>query len=690
MNAGQDKGAFRVALEGRQRLAGPNQLAPWPLVAARIALQGVPQGDLWERLLRSVERQVLPFAVHPLWPPGEPTRPAVAERLAAFSLALQRAVGLDLWKRGCLALPDGRFLVHLETLAPELSESALELACDLAAIASAPEPKTEALDTAVVEALRRLRAERPPRVALLPLRQIHRSGLPWRRLANPPASLELGYGAAARRVRITLPDDQEVSGYRLCGDKTTTLELLRAAGIPVPESQPAPSFEAAAAFARRIGYPVVLKPREGSLAKGVVVNLRSEAELRQAWEARPPRERMVVERFVRGFPHRLLVMDGRLVHAVRRFGPEVVGDGEATVSALIERMSAEPQRNTNDDMALESFDPAEDPHSFRCALEVQGLTPQSVPAAGQSVWLGYVPLHRFKSTRDVMDRMHPAVATLAETVADVLDMKTAGIDYLTPDISEPPERQGSAINEVNAAPWLSVHVQATPSLNLTEPLLRRRLGAAEGRIPLCALADDAPEGLARLVLSWLRRAGRPFAFAAAEGAWLADGRKLPKLNALLPAAQLLRDRRVAAALISLDRRAFLAHGLPFDLCDVGVLGPAPAGTAGPMALALANASRRALVAPAALIERLGDARQGPPRLLAVCEPGEPATAGASRLELRERAVVLSEAASVPLAFPLPSGCPPTLAPWLVAVLLGLGFSPPALVALLAEETSPEN
>ena len=68
--------------------------------------------------------------------------------------------------------------------------------------------------------------------------------------------------AAAARGRLGLPGLGSESA-RLCRDKPAMKEALRRAGLPCAESAAAASASELAAFAERVGYPLVLKPRAG-------------------------------------------------------------------------------------------------------------------------------------------------------------------------------------------------------------------------------------------------------------------------------------------------------------------------------------------------------------------------------------------------------------------------------------------
>ncbi|MFB6564736.1 MULTISPECIES: ATP-grasp domain-containing protein [unclassified Streptomyces] len=72
--------------------------------------------------------------------------------------------------------------------------------------------------------------------------------------------------ATARALGLPGPDAQAV---RVCRDKGRQRDVLRASGVPVPEYRLVRTADEARAAAERIGYPVVIKPVQGSGSLGV-------------------------------------------------------------------------------------------------------------------------------------------------------------------------------------------------------------------------------------------------------------------------------------------------------------------------------------------------------------------------------------------------------------------------------------
>lgn len=85
----------------------------------------------------------------------------------------------------------------------------------------------------------------------------------------------------------------------LCRDKPSMKEALREAGVPTAASTAAESAAEVRRFARKIGYPLILKPRAGAGAQGTV-KVGSDAELESALRGFGDTDSIAVEEFVEG------------------------------------------------------------------------------------------------------------------------------------------------------------------------------------------------------------------------------------------------------------------------------------------------------------------------------------------------------------------------------------------------------
>jgi carbamoylphosphate synthase large subunit len=114
----------------------------------------------------------------------------------------------------------------------------------------------------------------------------------------------------------------------LCRDKPAMKEALRQAGIPCAQSTAASSPEEAREFARRVGYPLIVKPRSGAGAAGTA-RVDDDGEL----EAAITEHRLghggsaAIEEFIEGHEGfwDTLALDGEVVHEfVAHYFPRVL------------------------------------------------------------------------------------------------------------------------------------------------------------------------------------------------------------------------------------------------------------------------------------------------------------------------------------------------------------------------------
>lgn len=399
-------------------------------------------------------------------------------------------------------------------------------------------------------------------------------GIPARRL-NDDSLVRLGQGAKQRRILAAETDATAAIAESIAQDKELTRTLLAEAGIPVAEGRPVSDAADAWMAAQAIAAAVVVKPRCGNQGRGVSVNLTTRDEVEQAWAiARQQEDTVMVERFVPGADHRLLVVAGRMVAAARRCPPRVVGDGTMTVRELVGVVNADPRRS-GDHAGVLSPIPLDDVAVG--VLAEQGLTLASVPVAGRVVMLrGNGNLSTGGTAEDVTDLVHPEVAARAVEAARVVGLDVAGIDIVCADVARPLEAQGGAVIEVNAAPGLRMHLEPTVGTP-------RDVGAAivdtlfppgdNGRIPVAAVTGtNGKTTVVRLLAHLAAMGGGTVGMTCTEGVWI-GARPIDTGDCSGPqsARRVLANPAVTAAVLETARGGILREGCGFDACDVAVV-----------------------------------------------------------------------------------------------------------------------
>ncbi len=299
----------------------------------------------------------------------------------------------------------------------------------------------------------------------------------------------LGDGCHARLIKQGFTEASSYMGNILTADKEWTNQRLAACGMPVPSQIVVKDVKEALAAARKIGYPVVLKPRAGNKGYGVTSNLLTDADVRNAFTtaARIGRS-FVVERCIAGDDYRFLVINGRYVAALRRLPPQVIGDGVRTVGELLEWANRHERR---DGVQLFALKPDEE---MRQTLSAQGLGLASVPEAGQQVVLRSVAnLTRGGTTEDVTDEVHPDNRVLAVKAARACLLDVAGVDFITPDVRRSWRDGSGFIIEVNAGPGVDLHMLPTRgrARDVSWHMIRTvRLAADPGIMPRFMVAGE--------------------------------------------------------------------------------------------------------------------------------------------------------------------------------------------------------
>ncbi|MFA7505922.1 MAG: ATP-grasp domain-containing protein, partial [Burkholderiaceae bacterium] len=345
----------------------------------------------------------------------------------------------------------GVYKVVIGSAPPAVAEAALREARELlmAAIEDRPFDVDEA-----VERLRQL-ADRHclgPSTACIVDAAVARR-IPTIRM-NDGNLVQIGHGANQRRIWTAETDRTSAIAETISRDKDLSKRLLASCGVPVPEGRLVSDVGEAWEAAEAIGLPVVVKPVDGNHGRGVFTCLDKRDEIEAAWRvAAEEGSGVIIERFVPGNEHRLLVVGDRVVAAARGETASVVGDGRGTVLELIAaQLNSDPRRGHTENHPL---NPVGIDSPARLELLRQGLAPESVPAAGREVLIQRNGNVAF----DVTDRIHPEVARVAALAARVIGLDIAGIDLVVADIGKPLAEQAGAIVEVNAGPGLLMHLR---------------------------------------------------------------------------------------------------------------------------------------------------------------------------------------------------------------------------------------
>jgi len=498
------------------------------------------------------------------------------------ALELQNVAGEDVsfGKTRSLDLP-GHYTVVYEYAEREegiaAGELALRLLCSLlpeklrpAGIVPEGWDWPEARDAYIKYAQRR--ALGPSTAALV--HAAEKRGIPYLRL-NDQSLIQLGHGKYQQRIQATVTGHTPHIAVELASDKEETNRILGALGLPVPKQELVQDERSAVRAASHLGYPVVTKPYNGNHGRGISIRLTSDEEVARGFAiAREHSRSVIVETYLEGDDHRLLVVNGELIAATRRTPGHVTGDGVHTVAQLIEMVNQDPRRGVGHEKVLTRLELDAQAEAMLARAKLASV---SVPEAGRKVWLrSTANLSTGGTATDVTDVIHPDNREMAVRAVKAIGLDVGGVDFLSQDIALSYREIGGGICEINAAPGFRMHVapsDGTPR-DVAGPVIDMLFPpGTPARVPIAAVTGtNGKTTTARMLAHVLKMAGYTPGLTSTDGVYI-DGQRTVSgdMTGPVSARMVLADPHIDAAVLETARGGLLRAGMGVPEVDVGAV-----------------------------------------------------------------------------------------------------------------------
>jgi cyanophycin synthetase len=397
--------------------------------------------------------------------------------------------------------------------------------------------------------------------------------IPYLRL-NKYSLVQFGHGRFQQRIQATITSKTPHIAVEISCDKEDTHNLLRDLGLPVPQQRLVHSERAAMSAARRIGFPVVVKPLDANHGRGVSINLVEDEQVRTAYGVARENARgrsVLVESFIEGMDHRMLIVNDELVAVAKRVPGHVVGDGNRTIEELIDKVNEDPRRGIGHEKVLTRL---ELDHQAERLMEKGGINSTTVLPEGEVFYLrSTANLSTGGTAIDMTDVVHPDNREMAVRAVQAVGLDVGGVDFLTSDITKSYKQVGGAIVEVNAAPGFRMHVAPSEgeprdvSGKVMEMLFPP---GSPSRIPVASITGtNGKTTTSRMLAHILKTAGHVVGMTSTDGVYI-DGRLTVKGDMTGPTSAhiVLRDPTVDIAVMETARGGLLRAGLGYRRCDV--------------------------------------------------------------------------------------------------------------------------
>jgi cyanophycin synthetase len=397
--------------------------------------------------------------------------------------------------------------------------------------------------------------------------------IPWIRLNNN-SLVQFGHGKFQQRIQATITSQTKHIAVEISCDKEDTHNMLSDLGLPVPQQRLVYSPNEAIRAARRIGYPVVVKPLDGNHGRGVSINLTEDAQIEVAFheaKAQSKSRGILVEQYITGMDHRMLVVNGELVAVAKRVPGHVVGDGKHTIAQLVEIVNQDPRRGIGHEKVLTNLEL--DNQAERLMADA-GHTAETVLPLGEAFYLrSTANLSTGGTAIDMTDVCHPDNKDMAERTIKAVGLDVGGVDFLTSDITKSYKDVGGAIVEVNAAPGFRMHV--APSEGKPRDVSGKVMDmlfppGTQSRIPIGAITGtNGKTTTSRMLAHIMKSSGKIVGMTSTDGVYV-DGKLTVKGDMTGPASaqMVLRDPSVDFAVMETARGGLVRSGLGYQRCDV--------------------------------------------------------------------------------------------------------------------------
>ena len=398
--------------------------------------------------------------------------------------------------------------------------------------------------------------------------------IPWLRL-NQQSLVQFGHGKYQQRIQATVTGKTPHIAVELASDKEETNKILGALGLPVPRQELVNSQVDALKAARKLGGTVVLKPYNGNHGRGITINISGDDEIREAFTAAREHSRsVIVETYIGGDDHRLLVINGELVAATRRTPGHVVGDGTRSITELVEIVNQDPRRGVGHEKVLTRL---ELDAQAELMMERVGYAADSVPKDGEIVYLrSTANLSTGGTATDVTDSIHPDNRDMAVRAVRAIGLDVGGVDFISPNITESYKSVGGGICEVNAAPGFRMHVapsEGTPR-DAAGPVIDMLFPpGTPSRVPIAAVTGtNGKTTTARMLAHIVKMAGYTPGLTTTDGVYI-DGQRTVEgdMTGPVSARMVLSDPQIDIAVLETARGGLLRAGMGVPQVDVGAV-----------------------------------------------------------------------------------------------------------------------
>ena len=292
------------------------------------------------------------------------------------------------------------------------------------------------------------------------------------KIENDSNFIQLGYGSKLKYLWTTETNYTKGIAESIVQNKYLTKKLLQNQGIPVANGNMVSCLDDAYILAENIGFPIVIKPVNGSRVHGVTLNILNKSQIKKAFNYAVENNKyneknIIIEKYIKGIHHKITVINNKVVGCckcyIKKVYTTLIGDGNSSIKDLLDDIKA---KNILIDMYLESktdviindiyyyFD------KTNYYLKKNGYTIESILPLNYK----FTIIQEYDSYIDCLELIHDKIKEMCCLATRICKLDVCGIDIITTDISKDLKITDGVFLELNAGPALGLYRNSKKSV----------------------------------------------------------------------------------------------------------------------------------------------------------------------------------------------------------------------------------
>jgi len=253
-----------------------------------------------------------------------------------------------------------------------------------------------------------------------------------------------------------LDRDSSITPYSvsiICGDKYITKKILERNGISVPTGEKflPNEWELSILYAKKIGFPVVVKPVFGSHGDNIYMDVENEIELKEIIKnvyVDSLKTAFIIEKQFDGKEYRVFLTKEGNYAVLHREPTHVIGDGIHTILELIEIQNEKRKERTN------CLCPIAVDEITEMYMKKNNISMEDIPNENEKVYLRHNSnVAKGGLCIDYTEKIHSSVIENCKKILKTFSgLSYVGIDYMSKDITSNQTPDMYNIVEVNTVP----------------------------------------------------------------------------------------------------------------------------------------------------------------------------------------------------------------------------------------------